>query len=333
LVLATCALSAEAAEPTRSSSKSRSRAAVTSVRKARASARSVVRRRASASSRKARELQAAQQPHFKLDDSGDMVPDVRAAAAIVYNPETGQTLYSENAEGLRSMASITKVMTAAVFLEDNPDMDREVVVERADVRAASTTYVRAGYRLRVGDLLNLLLIGSDNAAARVLARVSTFGARGFIDRMNTKAMELGLTSTSYADPAGLLAANVSSALDLAKLITHVSADERIASIMQKPTYSFQVGNRTVAVRSTNQLVRAGDVDVQAGKTGFTRSAGYCLATLLKLPQGSPVAVVVLGAASSASRFWDTRHLFNWLSAKTDLPLLTSGALPVSSLPQ
>jgi len=57
------------------------------------------------------------------------------------------------------------------------------------------------------------------------------------------------------------------------------------------------------------------VDVQAGKTGFTRSAGYCLATLLKLPQGAPVAVVVLGARSNAGRFWETRHLFNWLSAK------------------
>ncbi len=334
LVLATCALSVEAAEPTRNSSKSRSRAAVTSARNARAAARSVVRRRGgSASARKARELKAAQQPQFKLDESGDVIPDVRAAAAIVYNPETGQTLYSENAEGLRSMASITKVMTAAVFLEDNPDMDREVVVERADVRAASTTHIRAGYRLQVRDLLNLLLIASDNAAARVLARVSTFGAQGFIDRMNTKALELGLTSTSYADPAGLLAANVSSALDLAKLITHVSADERIASIMQKPTYSFHVGKRTVEVRSTNQLVRAGDVDVQAGKTGFTRSAGYCLATLLKLPQGSPIAVVVLGARSSASRFWDTRHLANWLSAKAGTSIFLPDPPPISSLPQ
>ena len=157
-------------------------------------------------------------------------------------------------------------------------------MERADVRAASTTHIRAGYKLQVRDLLNLLLIASDNAAARVLARVSTLGAKGFIDRMNTKALELGLTSTSYADPAGLLAANVSSAHDLAKLITHVSADERIASIMRKPTYSFQAGRRTVEVHSTNQLVMRGDVDVQAGKTGFTRSAGYCLATLLKLPQ-------------------------------------------------
>jgi D-alanyl-D-alanine carboxypeptidase len=55
--------------------------------------------------------------------------------------------------------------------------------------------------------------------------------------------------------------------------------------------------------------------VQAGKTGFISKAGYCLATLLRLPQGGPqVAVVILGAKSSAGRFWETRHLFNWLSS-------------------
>jgi D-alanyl-D-alanine carboxypeptidase len=60
----------------------------------------------------------------------------------------------------------------------------------------------------------------------------------------------------------------------------------------------------------------GDVDVLGGKTGFISKAGYCLATLLRLPQGGPqVAVVVLGAQSNAGRFWETRHLFNWLSAK------------------
>ena len=70
--------------------------------------------------------------------------------------------------------------------------------------------------------------------------------------------------------------------------------------------------------STNQLVKTGDVDVQAGKTGFIRRAGYCLATLLRLPQGGgEVAVVVLGAKSNAGRFWETRHLFNWLSAKAE----------------
>lgn len=262
-----------------------------------------------------REQREAQEPRFKMDDSGAMVPDVRAEAAIVYDPLTGRILYEENSQLPRSIASITKVMTAAVFLEDNPDLSQEVVVQREDVRNASTTHLRAGYRVSTDDLLHLLLIASDNAAARALARVSPFGAVRFIERMNEKARELGLDNTSYADPSGLFSANVSSALDMAKLITYVSNDERIASIMRSPTYTFPVGRRTVSVNSTNRLVRQGDVDVQAGKTGFIRSAGYCLATLLRLPQGNPVAVVVLGARSNSGRFMETRHLFNWLSGK------------------
>jgi len=203
-----------------------------------------------------------------------------------------------------------------VFLENSPDLTREVVVERADVRNASTTYLRAGYTLTTGDLLHLLLIGSDNAAARVLARVSPFGSQGFIERMNAKAQELGLESTSYADPSGLLADNESSAYDLARLITYVSGDDRIAGIMRTPYYTVNAGRHQITIHSTNQLVMNGDVDVEAGKTGFISKAGYCLATLLRLPQGGPeVAVVVLGAKSNPGRFWETRHLFNWISTK------------------
>ena len=264
----------------------------------------------------ARALRDAQEPRFKLDETGSQVPDLRAEAAIIFDPETGKVLWEQNSQDTRSIASITKVMTAVVFLEDNPDLTREVVVTRPDVYRASTTFLRAGYKVTTGDLLHLLLIASDNAAARALARVSIYGTEGFINRMNQKAAELGLNSTHYVDTSGLMSDNVSSAYDMARLIAQVSGDERISSIMQKQEHTVTAGRRRISVRSTNQLVRAGDVDVLGGKTGFIRKAGYCLATLLRLPQGGPqVAVVVLGAKSNAGRFWETRHLFNWLAGK------------------
>jgi D-alanyl-D-alanine endopeptidase (penicillin-binding protein 7) len=264
----------------------------------------------------ARALKDAQTPRYKFDDSGAIVPDIRAEAAIIYNPQNGQVLWESNSQDQRSIASITKVMTAVVALEESPDFSEAVVVDRADVRNASTTYLRAGDRVTKEDLLHLLLIASDNAAARVLARTSSHGSTGFITRMNEKAGELGLTSTKYADPSGLLAANVSSAYDMARLITFVSGNEHIAGIMQKQSYTATASRRKISINSTNQLVRQGDVDVQAGKTGFISKAGYCLATLLRLPQGGPqVAVVVLGAKSNAGRFWETRHLLNWMTSK------------------
>ena len=274
----------------------------------------------------AREMADTVLPRYKVDGSGDLVPDLRAAAAIIYDPETNQVLWEENSQTQRSIASITKVMTATVFLENDPDLTQQVVVTRPDVFRASTTLLRAGDKWTTGDLLHLLLIESDNAAARALARVSPYGSEGFIHRMNEKAAELGLTSTSYADPSGLLNDNVSSAYDMARLITHASEDERISSIMRMPEYTISNAKRTVTFRSTNHLVRSGDYDVRAGKTGFISKSGYCLATLLRLPEtGQNIAFVVFGARSNAGRFMESRNLFNWVSTKASTLLGTKPA--------
>jgi D-alanyl-D-alanine endopeptidase (penicillin-binding protein 7) len=316
------AVSSSQAKPTATRAKRSYSASASRARRAR-----IARARAEARARESRELQT---PRFKIDETGQEVPDVRAEAAIIYNPETNQVLWESNAQDQRSIASITKVMTALVFLESGAPLDTPVTVQRADVTRASTTYLRNGYRVTPDDLLNLLLIGSDNAAARVLARISPYGADGFIDRMNAKAVELGLLQTHYADPSGLLAANVSSAYDMARLIAYASADERMGSIMRKASHTIHSGKRTINVNSTNQLVKTGEYDVLGGKTGFISRSGYCFATLLRLPQsGQQVAVVVLGAKSNQGRFWETRHLFNWLSTHTNrlLGLNTAAAQP------
>ncbi len=264
----------------------------------------------------AREIANTALPRYKVDGSGDLVPDLRAAAAIIYDPETNEVLWEENSQTQRSIASITKVMTATVFLENNPDLTQPVTVVHSDVYQASTTHLHANDHVTTDDLLHLLLIASDNAAARALARISPYGPDGFIRRMNEKAAELGLESTHYADPSGLLSENVSSAYDMARLITHASEDERISSIMRTPEYTVYSGKHAITFRSTNHLLRSGDVDVRAGKTGFISKAGYCLATVLRLPQSTHnVAVVVFGARSNAGRFLESRNLFNWVTSK------------------
>jgi D-alanyl-D-alanine endopeptidase (penicillin-binding protein 7) len=208
------------------------------------------------------------------------------------------------------------MMTAVVFMEANPDLNEDVVMSRSDTFQASTTHLRVNDRVTADELLHLLLISSDNAAARALARISPYGSEGFIARMNEKAVDLGLTATRYADPSGLLSDNVSSAYDMARLITFISNDDRIASVMRTSEYSIMIGRRPVTVHSTNHLLGKPGVDVLAGKTGFIRAAGYCLATLLRLPSSNQqVAVVVLGARSNAGRYSETQNLFDWLSTK------------------
>jgi D-alanyl-D-alanine endopeptidase (penicillin-binding protein 7) len=287
-----------------------------------ASARSRARSRAAAAKARVaqRTLAEAKTPRYRVDADGNVVPDLRAAAAIIYEPSSGKVLWEEHSQDERSIASITKVMTAVVFLESATDLDQEVQVVRADTFAASTTYLKTNDRVRLSDLLHLLLLPSDNAAARTLARVSPLGYDAFIARMNQKAKDLGLNHTHYEDPSGLSSDNVSSAYDMARLISYAAEDDRIGPIMRTPEFAFRTGaGRIITVHSTNQILRAGDVDVRGGKTGFIAKAGYCLATLLKLPQGGPsLAVVVLGANSNPGRFWETRHLLAWLSERTQL---------------
>jgi serine-type D-Ala-D-Ala endopeptidase (penicillin-binding protein 7) len=283
----------------------------------------------------AREL-AEKLPRLKADPNGALVPDLHAAAAIIYDPNTSEILWEQNSQTQRSIASITKVMTATVFLESNPDFSQPVTIARSDVLHASTTFLRANDKVTVDDLMHLLLIPSDNAAARALARISPYGSEGFIDRMNEKAFELGLEATSYADPSGLLSDNVSSAFDMARLITHASNDERISSIMRTSEFSIRTQNktpRTISIRSTNRLLGRDDVDVRAGKTGFISRAGYCLATLLRLPQsGQEVAVVVLGARSNAGRFVETRNLFDWMASQASSLFSAAAVSPAAPAP-
>jgi D-alanyl-D-alanine endopeptidase (penicillin-binding protein 7) len=268
-------------------------------------------------------------PRYKVDGNGELVPDLRAAAAIVYDPQTGEVLWEENSQSQRSIASITKVMTAAVVFDDESDLSRSVTIVRSDVQRASTTYLRLNDKVTVDDLLHLLLIASDNAAARALARTSPGGLAGFVARMNQRAAAMGLESTRYTEPSGLLSDNLSSAYDMAKLIAYASSDERISTIMRKPSHTVRTPRRAITFRSTNHLIgRSEEFDVMAGKTGFIRKAGYCIATLLRLPNsGQEIAVVVLGARSNAGRFNEAQNLLNWVSTKAATIFATTAGLP------
>ena len=254
-------------------------------------------------------------PPHAADLADLRLPRVRARAAMVYNPRTHEVLWERNGYRPRPIASITKVMTVLLFLEQEPDLSRDVVVSRRDVRRASTTYLRRGERILLRELVHLALVGSDNAAARVLARVSPWGTRGFVQQMNRRAAELGLTGTTFADPSGLNKDNVSTPYDVSRLITHASEHPRMSEIMQKRTHRLHTSRQTRNVRNTNRLL-LGKLEVLAGKTGYIDAAGYCLATFVKIPgvpEGEPLAVVVLGVGSSSGRFRDVTRLVDWVS--------------------
>src|SRR5690606_31519184 len=254
-------------------------------------------------------------PRYRTVAAGNTVPDVRAEAAIVFNPNTGEVLWEENSRAPRSIASITKVMTAIVFMADEPNLDEFIRISQSDVTRASVTYLRAGERVRLGDVLHLALVASDNGAARALARTSEGGTQASVARMNAKAGQLGLQSTRFAEPSDLDANHISTAYDVSHSISFAANDPTIGAIIAKETHKCYTDKRAISIKSTNKLLGNG-YSISAAKTGFTSKAGFCLATLMNIPDtNDQIAVVVLGAKSSVNRFWETRHLFNWVKEK------------------
>jgi D-alanyl-D-alanine endopeptidase (penicillin-binding protein 7) len=237
---------------------------------------------------------------------------VYARHAVVVDPETGQRLYEKNAATTVPIASLTKIMTDLVFLEQDPDLDREVEVTRTELRGGGKTQLRNGEMISLGDLLHMSLMSSDNVATRVLARESGLMAEEFVARMNQKAVELGMTRTTFVETTGVDERNVSTASDCAIMLRAAAANERIQDIMTTRSYEFRTGTRPHLLVNTNRLLH-GRYEVKAGKTGFISEAGYCLATWIHT-QGRDMIAVVLGAPTAATRFADVVRLVQKTSA-------------------
>lgn len=235
---------------------------------------------------------------------------LRAEAAVVVDTFTGDIVWAKNAYEPRSIASLTKLMTALVFLDNAPPLTDSLTITTEDVTGAGRSHVRARNRVSVNDLLHCSLISSDNAATRALARSTGLAPDEFVRRMNVRAQEMGLKQTRYVEVTGLDPANESTAADQARLIGMAAQDPTIAAITSLQQYSFRCSRRVETLNNTNRLLRVRS-DVRGGKTGFNRPAGYCLATLVGGGGNPQLTTVVLGAPTNASRFAESSKLINW----------------------
>lgn len=246
---------------------------------------------------------------------GNAEPRVRAPAAVVLDATAGKMLFSKNERVQRPIASITKLMTSIVFLESGASLRERVTVEPADAESASSTALRVGEEIAAGDLFYAALLNSDNVAARCLARASGLTAGEFVERMNRKAQGLGLEDTRFVDPTGLMAENVSTALDVAGLVEAAVRDPFLRSILMTQEYSFRTSRRLHTVHSTNRLLLSTD-NLVLGKTGFIQEAGYCFASSCDSGERD-LAVVILGARSASARFRETNDLIRWALAREE----------------
>ncbi len=239
-------------------------------------------------------------------------PSMRCEAAIVVDNATGEILYSREAYAARPIASLTKLLTAMVFLESGTDLKGTATVTKEDAFQSSKSSLRVGETLTLRDLLDAALVSSDNRAARVLARSAGMDADTFIVRMNQKARALGMDSTRIVEPTGLSEQNVSTAFECAILLEAALQNHLIRKVTTTSEVTLQPLNRKRKHRlvNTNRLLRYG-YDFRGSKTGYISEAGWCIAASGVSADGHDVTVVVLGAPSNNHRFRALRNALLW----------------------
>lgn len=251
-----------------------------------------------------------------------------AKSAILMEVSTGKIIFSKNENEKLSPASMTKMMSLLLIMENIEkgviSLDEMVTVsENASGMGGSQILLETGEKMSVDDLIKGITIASGNDAVVALAEKIAGTEAGFVKMMNDKAKELKLTNTNFKNPHGLDEANhYSSAKDMAIIAKELVKHQKIleySSIYE--TYLRENTDKAIWLVNTNKLVRFYD-GVDGLKTGFTSSAGYCLTATAKR-NNMRIIAVVMGEPDSKTRNKEVSEMFDYMFAQYEVETLLS----------
>jgi D-alanyl-D-alanine carboxypeptidase (penicillin-binding protein 5/6) len=254
--------------------------------------------------------------------------EIQAKSAISVKIDESQNqkiIFRNNINQSLPIASLTKLMTAVIVLENQASYDFSQLVtisKEAVSQDENFGNLRIEEKLSVKDLFNIMLIESSNDAAWALAEV--IGVEEFVKKMNQKAESLNLTNTYFVNPTGLDPAvlkepnNCSSTRDLSKLAKYILRSQPIIfEVSLKGSYeAFDDSGqfRHLAVNRNEFLNLSSDLNIVGGKTGYTEEAGGCMVLILKDGEGKFFINVVLGTPTQKARLEEMKKIISYLSA-------------------
>ena len=280
-------------------------------------------------------------------------PDLAVQAAVLADLDSGRIIYSKNMDEQRSPASLTKIMTGLLAIEaveSGQCSMEEMVTAPADCQqgmdsASSNASIVSGEVMSFGDYVKCALIHSANDACNVIAVHVAGSIDAFVAKMNERAAALGCTNTSFADPNGLSSSNKTTAYDLYLITKEAIKHEQFMNICNTAYFEVPATNVNPArsYYSSNALLTANGTygggyvyDGAAGvKTGYTRAAGYCLASTAE-KNGLRMIAIVLGGNGpnidssyvSLDNFADSVKLYNWVFENFSYRQVISASDPV-----
>ncbi|MGI6098004.1 MAG: D-alanyl-D-alanine carboxypeptidase family protein [Dethiobacteria bacterium] len=258
---------------------------------------------------------------------------LKAEAALLMDTASGTILFEKNMHEPLYPASITKLMTVLLALEDIENgkvslKDRVVVSEKAAEMGGSQIFLSAGDELELEDLIIGMLVGSGNDAAYATAEYLSGSLEAFVERMNERARELGMKNTSFRNPHGLHdEEHYMSAYDISILAREILKYPRVhewATIWADEHFlQGQIRAGEVYLSNTNRLVRYYQ-GCDGLKTGFTSEAGNSICATAKRGDTRFLAII-LGAPSSDIRYEEARMLLDYAFANyQSVPVVGAG---------
>jgi D-alanyl-D-alanine carboxypeptidase len=239
-----------------------------------------------------------------------------AKSIMIVDDASGLVLYDKNSKEILPIASLTKLMTALVFLETDPDWEEVIEIIAADQIEGAKVYLLTGEKVTIRDLFNLTLVASVNEAAVALARVA--GIEDFPAAMNKKAQELEMVDTYFLDPSGIEVENVSTPADLIKLAQAAFSQEEIVKALATKEYEFTVLNNQRQGKATNNnklldsFLNYSGYQIIGAKTGYLNEAGYCLLLAIKKVEGPSLTLILLGTETITDRWQEAKGLIDWV---------------------
>jgi D-alanyl-D-alanine carboxypeptidase (penicillin-binding protein 5/6) len=222
-------------------------------------------------------------------------------AALLFDIDNGEVLYRRDPLRSRPMASLTKIMTAIVVVQETSPEER-VPITRAALRyqGSGVGVLPKGRRVRLETLLNGLMLVSGNDAAIALAGYVSGSEGRFVRLMNEKARLWGLTCTRFASSHGLEDGNRSCPADLAVMARLAMRNERIARVVRRRqvSFPFPIKGGRLFLAGHNPLIRTGYPGAIGLKTGYTNTAGRCFVGVARRA-GRTLGVVLLGSPNPA----------------------------------